>query len=72
MMLRTHRSAVFLVGMVLLIGCSDRAVEHLAGDDAPTPRRLVVWLDGDGVDAETAGRLADSGVDQLVVHRGHR
>jgi len=70
MTLRTHRSAVFLVGMVLLIGCSDHAIEHLAGDVAPTPRRLVVWLDGGGVDAETADRLADSGVDQLVVRRG--
>ena len=70
MTLRTHRSALFLVGMVLLLGCSDRAIEQLAGDVAPTPRRLVVWVDGGGVDAETADRLADSGVDQLVVRRG--
>jgi hypothetical protein len=56
--------------MVLLAGCSDRAIEHLGGNVAPTPRRLVVWLDDDGVDAESAARLADSGVDQLVVRRG--
>jgi hypothetical protein len=31
---------------------------------------MVVWLDEGGVDAETAGRLAASGVDQVVVRRG--
>jgi len=41
-----------------------------SADAAPTPRRLVVWLGADGVDAATADRLAGAGVDQLVVRRG--
>jgi hypothetical protein len=56
--------------MALLIGCSEPGLERLNNKVAPTPRRMVVWLDEGGVEAETADRLAASGVDQLVVRRG--
>lgn len=68
-MLRSS-SVILLAGMVFLGACSGNGVEHLSTEVAPTPRRMVVWLDTDGVDAETADRLAASGVDQLVVRRG--
>jgi hypothetical protein len=39
--------------------------------DAPVPRRSVIWLDKqEGLDAETAARLLQVGVDQVVVWRG--
>ena len=37
---------------------------------APTPRRLVVWLGAEGLDAETAERMRAAGVDEVVIRRG--
>lgn len=37
---------------------------------APTPRRIVVWLGAEGLDAETAERMRAAGVDEVVVRRG--
>jgi len=37
---------------------------------APTPRRMVVWLGSEGLDAETAERMRAAGVDEVVVRRG--
>ena len=37
---------------------------------APTPRRLVVWLGAEGLDAETAARMRAAGGDEVVVRRG--
>ena len=34
------------------------------------PRRLVVWLGAEGLDAETAERMRAAGVDEVVVRRG--
>ncbi|MDX2438059.1 MAG: hypothetical protein QNL88_13535 [Acidobacteriota bacterium] len=42
----------------------------VARDIPPTPRRLVVWLDHNGVDEATAGRLQRVGVDEVVMWRG--
>jgi hypothetical protein len=39
-------------------------------DIAPTPRRLVVWLDASGIDEATADRLQRVGVDEVVMRRG--
>lgn len=39
-------------------------------DVAPTPRRLVVWLDDTGLDEATADRLQGVGVDEVVMRRG--
>jgi hypothetical protein len=36
----------------------------------PAPRRTVVWLDDGDLDAATAERLRDVGVDEIVVRRG--
>ncbi len=36
----------------------------------PLPRTSAVWLGAEGLDAATAVRLQQVGVDQLVVHRG--
>ena len=70
MKLRSHRLGVFLTGSLLLSACSDTQVGQLTADVAPTPRKTAVWLTGEGVDAETADKLAAVGVDQLVVRRG--
>ena len=59
-----------LVGILSLSGCSEKNREHRSGRVAPTPRKTVVWLSEEGVDAETADRLSAVGVDQLVVRRG--
>jgi hypothetical protein len=61
---------VLAAGIVLLVGCSEEAVERQEREVPPTPRRLSVWLDESGVDAETVDRLGRAGVDQLVVRRG--
>ena len=70
MKLRSHRLGVFLTGSLLLSACSDTQVGQLTADVAPTPRKTAVWLTGEGIDAETADKLAAVGVDQLVVRRG--
>lgn len=62
--------ALVLVGVFSIIACSEKNTEHRTTDVASTPRRTVVWLSEQGVDAETADLLAEAGVDQLVVRRG--
>jgi hypothetical protein len=56
--------------LLCLAACGGRPEPIVLEEAAPTPRRLVVWLDETGLDAETASRLAGSGVDLLVVRRG--
>jgi hypothetical protein len=53
---------------VLFIGCGggDPSFQEVA----PTPRRLVVWLGDEGLDAATAERMRAAGVDEVVVRRG--
>jgi hypothetical protein len=70
MRLGSHHLVMCVVGVVVLAGCSDAPVGQVRADVAPTPRRMTVWLDEDGIDAATADRLAAVGVDQLVVRRG--
>lgn len=67
---RLPRLAGVLLGTALLVACSGPEAVRGDADVAPTPRRMVVWLDGSGVDAETSSRLAAVGVDELVVRRG--
>ncbi len=55
---------------LVLGACSDPGLGQPPAGVAPTPRKTVVWLTGQGIDAETAGELAAAGVDQLVVRRG--
>lgn len=69
MMRTTGLVLPLFVGLVLLGACSESGPLALTGEVASTPRRTVVWLDG-GIDAETSGRLAASGVDELVLRRG--
>ncbi|MCU0304332.1 MAG: hypothetical protein MUC56_09785 [Thermoanaerobaculales bacterium] len=65
------RLGIALVGLAaLLCSCGGNGLEGQGREVAPTPRKLTVWLDADGVDAETAARLADAGVDRLAVRRG--
>lgn len=59
-------SAAF-VGL-LVLGCGDGG--PLFQEVAPTPRRAVVWLGDDGLDAATADRMRAAGVDEVVVRRG--
>jgi hypothetical protein len=67
---RSRRLWVFLTGVLVLGACSDPRLGQPTTDVAPTPRKTVVWLTGEGIDAETATELAAVGVDQLVVRRG--
>lgn len=62
--------ALLLIGSLSLTGCADPKPVRGAGEVAPIPKRMTVWLTEDGIDGETAGRLAAVGVDQLVVRRG--
>jgi hypothetical protein len=59
-------SAAILMG--LFIGCGGGGPSFQ--EVAPTPRRLVVWLGPEGLDAETAERMRAAGVDEVVVRRG--
>ena len=67
---RTRCLAVVLVGLLSLLACSEGKLDRRGAEVAPTARKTVVWLSEEGVDAETADRLAAVGVDQLVVRRG--
>jgi hypothetical protein len=52
----------------LILGCGGGGPSFQ--EVAPTPRRLVVWLGAEGLDAETAERMRAAGVDEVVVRRG--
>jgi hypothetical protein len=52
----------------LILGCGGGGPSFQ--EVAPTPRRLVVWLGEEGLDAETAERMRAAGVDEVVVRRG--
>ena len=67
---RSRHLGVLLTGALVLSACSDAKLGQLTTDIAPTPRKTVVWLSGEGIDAKTADELAVVGVDQLVVRRG--
>jgi len=67
---RTRCLTVVLVGMLSLLACSEGNRDRRSAEVAPTARKTVVWLSEEGIDAETADRLAVVGVDQLVVRRG--
>jgi len=71
-MVKGHRRRLvaLLVGLLALSACADRNRSRDAGEVAPIPKKLTVWLTGDGIDADTADRLAEVGVDRLVVRRG--
>jgi hypothetical protein len=70
MKLWAHRWTALSVLVLVCLGCADEAVTTVEREVAPTPRKMVVWLDETGLEAETADRLAAVGVDQLVVRRG--
>ena len=61
---------VLLAGAIALFGCGRPDHEAEGHQVAPVPRRTVVWLAADGLDSATATRLAEAGVDELVVTRG--
>lgn len=59
-------TAVFL--LTGLFGCGG---DHPTFQEvAPSPRRLVMWLGSTGLDGETAAKLKNAGVDQVVIRRG--
>ena len=64
--MRSALSAVILTA--LLFGCGGGGPSFQ--EVSPTPRRLVVWLGAEGLDAETAERMRAAGVDEVVVRRG--
>jgi len=64
-MMKRALSAAILTALILGCGGSPSFQEV-----APTPRRLVVWLGAEGLDAVTAERMRAAGVDEVVVRRG--
>lgn len=64
-MMRALSAAVLAA---LFLGCGGGGPSFQ--EVAPTPRRLVVWLGAEGLDAETAARMRAAGVDEVVVRRG--
>jgi hypothetical protein len=70
--MKGHRRCLgaLLFGLLSMTACADPNHGRDAGEVAPIPKRLAVWLTEDGIDAGTADRLAAVGVDQLVVRRG--
>jgi hypothetical protein len=65
-------SCLRMLGLVALL-----AMLSACGGDAPAfrevapaPRRLVVWLENGGLDAETSVLLQAAGVDEIVLRRG--
>jgi len=65
-----NASVVAALALAGAIGCGSDVPKTGVGTVAPRPRRTVVWLDARGVDATTAVRLQQAGVDELVVERG--
>jgi hypothetical protein len=59
-------SAAILTAMFLACGGRGPSFQEVP----PAPRRLVVWLGDEGLDAETAERMRVAGVDEVVVRRG--
>ncbi len=59
-------SAAVLTALIFGCGGGGPSFQEVA----PTPRRLVVWLGAEGLDAETAERMRAAGVDEVVVRRG--
>ena len=70
MKVRSRLPVALLAGFLSLAACADGRHGQGGGEVAPIPKRMVVWLTEDGIDGETADRLATVGVDQLVVRRG--
>lgn len=54
--------------LLVLVGCGGPT--PVVREIPPTPRRIVLWLDSSGVDEDTALRLQQAGVDEVVMHRG--
>ncbi len=67
---RIHCLGLVIAGMLSVLGCSEDNRDRLRAEVAPTARKTVVWLSEEGVDPETADRLAAVGVDEFVVRRG--
>ena len=59
---------IITCALAALVGCGGEIpVER---EIPPTPRRMVLWLDSNGVDEDTADRLQRVGVDEVVMHKG--
>ncbi len=65
---RLRVAAALLLGVAA--GCGGGDQPNPYNEVAPTPRRLVMWLDDGGVDLETAEALVQVGVDEVVQRRG--
>jgi hypothetical protein len=62
------RALSVAIGVALVLGCGGGGPSFQ--EVAPIPRRMVVWLGDEGLDAATAERMRVAGVDEVVVRRG--
>ena len=58
------------VACALLVAVSCGGDAPAFREVAPAPRRLVVWLENGGLDADTSVLLQAAGVDEIVLRRG--
>ncbi len=54
--------------LAAVTACGEKAITFR--EVAPAPRRLVVWLENGGLDADTSVLLQAAGVDEIVLRRG--
>jgi len=67
-MVAMKRALSAAIAGVLLFGCGGGGPSFR--EVAPTPRRMVMWLGDEGLDAEIAERMRHAGIDEVVVRRG--
>jgi hypothetical protein len=65
---RRAQTAIPALLLVVVAACGGEAPSFY--EVAPAPRRLVMWLEGDGLDLYTSALLQRVGVDEVVVRRG--
>jgi hypothetical protein len=62
------RTALSALLLVVVAACGGETPSFF--EASPAPRRLVMWLESDGLDLSTSALLQRAGVDEVVVRRG--
>jgi len=59
-----------IAALIVVAGCGRGNLPPSFQEVTPAPRRVVVWLEPDGLDSDVAETLRMAGVDEVVVRRG--